>query len=837
MTDLRVAARELCAAPLVTAVAILSLALGIGANTAVFSLVNSLLLRPLPVVEPQRLAVVSNTRAVSQGFTAAWTYAIWDEIRQRAQPFEGACAWWMDRLNLAPRGGETEPVDVVWVSGEYFSTIGTSALLGRTITTADDIRGGGRDTAVAVISYELWQRRFGRAGNVLGMSLTIERVPFTIVGVTPPEFSGAEVGRTFDVALPMNTEPLIGGKESRIQAGPGFYVFAVLLRLKPGQSVDAATAILRGVQPQIREAAMPAAVPPLVQKEFLKDAFTVVPAATGTSRLRARYERPLVVILVVVALVLFIACANIANLQLARAIARGHELSVRVALGAARWRIARQWVVESLLLSTAGALLGLLFAAWTSRLLMAQLSTTLNRVYLDLSLDWRVLAFTSGIAVATTLLFGTLPALRAFNVVPMDALREQKRGASTDTRGRLSNGLVIVQVALSVVIVVAAGLFVRSFAKLATLPLGFDSNRVLLVTVNIARTQVAASDRVTFIHRLVREVAAVPGVTNAAASLNTPAFPMSLIETVQIPNSGLSLQPSTNRRLGPNTTFANVLTPGWFATYGTPIKAGRDFDDRDVKEAPAVIIVNEAFVRKFLAGKDPIGATVAFERGHDAPVPKTVVGVVGNAVYNSLRAEDAPTEYAPLAQLDFPAHMLSEIAISVRASAASPMRLARSIAASLTTVNRDLVFSFRPLTDQVSASLTQERLVAMLSGLFGVLALLLAGLGLYGLTAYAVACRRAEIGIRMALGSTGAGVVRLVVSRAAWLVATGILIGVGVSAWASTFVATLLYGLDPRDPATIVGAVVMLVIVGTVAAWLPALRASRLDPATVLRES
>ena len=839
MNDLRVAVRELRAVPLVTAVAVLSLALGIGANTAIFSLVNSLLLRPLPVVEPQRLAIVSDTRAVNLGFTAAWTYSIWDQLRQRAQPFDGACAWWMDRLNLAPRGGEKEPVDVVWVSGEYFSTIGASALLGRTITTADDIPGAGRETAVAVISYELWQRRFGGAGNVLGMSLTIERVPFTIVGVTPPEFFGAEVGRTFDVALPMNAEPLIGGKDSRVQAGPGpgFYVFTVLLRLKPGQSVDAATAILRGVQPQIREAAMPAAVPRLVQKEFLKDAFTLVPAATGTSRLRARYQRPLVVMLVVVALVLFIACANIANLQLARAIARGHEIAVRVALGAQRWRVARQWLVESLLLSTAGALLGLLFAAWTSRLLVAQLSTTLNRVYLDLSLDWRVLAFTSGIAVATTLLFGTLPALRAFNVVPMAELREQKRGASTDTRGRLSNGLVIVQVALSVVIVVAAGLFVRSFAKLATLPLGFDSNRVLLVTVNIARTQVAASDRVSFIHRLVREVAAVPGVTNAAASLNTPASPLGLIEMVHIPITALSLYPFTNRRLGANTTFANVLTPGWFAAYGTPIKAGRDFGDRDVKEAPAVIIVNEAFVRKFLAGKDPIGATVAFERGHDAPVPKTVIGVVGNAVYNSLRAEDAPTEYAPLAQLDFPAHMLSEMAISVRASAGSPMRLARSIAAALMAVDRDLVFGFRPMTDQVSASLTQERLVAMLSGFFGVLALLLAGLGLYGLTAYGVACRRAEIGIRMALGSTGAGVVRLVVSRAAWLIVAGVLIGVVVSAWASTFVATLLHGLDPRDPPTMVGAGVMLAVVGTLAAWLPALRASRLDPATVLRES
>jgi predicted permease len=835
MNDLRVAARELRAAPLVTAVAILSLALGIGANTAVFSLVNSLLLRPLPVVEPQRLAVVSDTRFVGQGTAAGWTYSVWDQIRQRAQPFDGACAWWTERLNLAPRGGQTEPIDAMWVSGDYFSTLGTSALLGRTITANDDVRGGGRDAAVAVISYELWQRRFEGAGSVIGMPLMIERVPFTIVGVTPPEFFGAEVGRTFDVALPMNTEPLIRGTESRIRPEGGFAALTVVLRLKPGQSVDAATTYLHGVQPQIREAAMPAEWGPRSQREFLKDAFTAVPAATGTSRLRVRYQRPLAVILTVVALVLFIACANIANVQLARAIARGHELSVRVALGAARWPLARQWLMESLLLSIMGAILGLLFASWTSRLLVAQLSTTLNRVYLDLSLDWRVLSFTATIAVATTVLFGTLPALRASGAAPIEALREQGRGSSTGLRAGLSNGLVIAQVALSVVIVVAAGLFVRSFAKLATLPLGFESNRVLLVNVNLARIQ--SSARVAFVHRLVSEISSVPGVMKASASMNTPVAPLGIVDIVHVPNAPLSVQPFMNGRLGPHSTFVNFVTPEWFATYGTPIRTGRDFDDRDVKGAPSAIVVNEAFVRKFLPGRNPIGATVVFERGRDAPAPRTVVGVVGDAVYDSLRREDAPTEYVPLAQADFPLQVPIDMSISVRASAGSPMRLARTIAAALTAADPNLMFAFRPLTDQVGASLTQERLIAMLSGFFGVLALLLAGLGLYGLAAYSVACRRAEIGIRMALGSTGAGVVRLVVSRAAWLVAAGILIGVGVSAWASTFVATLLYGLDPRDPPTMIGAGVMLVIVGIVAAWLPALRASRLDPATVLRES
>ena len=835
MSDLRVAVRALRASPIVAAVAIVSLALGIGANTAIFSLVDSLLLRPLPVVEPQRLAVISDTRFGAQGIAASWTYGIWDQFRQHAQPFDGACAWWTERLNLAPRGGESQPVDAMWTSGEYFATLGVPAMLGRTITVRDDERGAGNP--VAVISYDMWQRRFGGAASAIGQPIVVERVPFTIVGVTPPGFFGADVGRTFDVAMPMNAEPLIRGAESRIGLERGYSALTVLLRLKPAQPIEAATAILRGMQPQVREAAMPATLPAAARKDFLKDPFVVIPAATGTSRLRARYERPLVVILVVVALVLLIACANIANLQLARGIARRHELSVRVALGASRWRLARQSLIESLLLAAAGTGLGLLFAGWSSRLLVAQLSSTANRVYLDLSLDWRVLAFAATAAVVTTVLFGVLPAVRAAKAAPIDALKDQARGATAEARANLSNGLVVAQVALSVVIVVAAGLFVRSFAKLATLPLGFDADRVLVVNVNLASTHVAPDDRIAFMDRLAQTVAAVPGVAKAGASLLTPVQGLGLVDIVHVPGVPLSFVPMTNGKLGNQSTFANLVTPGWFSTYGTPIKAGRDFDERDVKGAPAVIVVNEAFVRKFLPGTNPIGTTVAFEQGRSAPVPKTVVGVVVDSAYTSLRNGDVPIEYAPLAQFNFPSRPPNDFSVSVRASTGSPMLLARGIAAALTAVDGDLAFGFRPIADQVSASLTQERLIAMLSGFFGALALLLAGLGLYGLTAYAVSRRRAEIGIRMALGSTSGAVVRLVVGRTVWLVAAGVILGVGASAWASTFVATLLFGLDARDPATLLGAGIVLVAVGTATAWLPAHRASRLDPAIVLREN
>jgi putative ABC transport system permease protein len=834
MQDLRLAVRALRTTPIISLVAVLSLALGVGANTAIFSLVNSLLLRMLPVVEPQRLALLSSDRAIGEGFTAGWTYGIWNQIRQRARPFDGAITWSPERFNLAG-GGETLPVEGIYASRDFFTTLGVPALLGRTFTPADDVRGGGQDGPVAVISYGLWQRRFGGAATVIGTPLVVERVPFTIIGVTPPAFFGAEIGRSFDVALPLDAESLIRGSDSRLTLDGGFYGLTIMLRLKPGQSLEAANALVRGMQPQIREGAMPASTPPQLQKEFLNESFVLVPGGSGLSRLREGYERPLATIFVVVALVLLIACANIANLQLARATARRHELSIRLALGAPRWRLARQLLVESLVLSGVGTVLGLVFATWGSRAIVAQLSTAANRVFLDLSVDWRVLAFTAAVGVATTMIFGTAPALRAARVAPIDVLKEHGRGASGDARVNLSSGLVVAQVALSLVLVVAAGLFVRTFEKLTTRPRGFDSERVLVVRVNVAHTRVDPTERIPFFRRLASEVASVPGVARAAASTTTPVAGLGILDAVSVPGMPPTFELMIGGQLGAHSTFANFIMPGWFAVYGTPIRAGRDFDDRDTKGGPPVILVNEAFVRKFLPGQSPVGATVAFERGRGAPLPKTVVGVVTDSVYGSLRDLAPPTEYVPLTQWDY-GPVGTDVSISVRASSGSPALLERSVTSALTAVDRDLVLSFRPLAEQVNASLQQERLVALLSGFFGALALLLAGLGLYGVTAYAVARRRSEIGIRLALGAVPGGVIRLVLSRVSILVGAGILVGTGLSVWVSTFVASLLYGLEPRDPSTLIGAAITLAAVGAVAGSLPAYRASRIEPAEVLRE-
>lgn len=821
MHEVRLALRALRATPVVSIVAVLSLALGIGANTAIFSLVNSVALKTLPVREPQALVMVS----ASGGGMWSWTNPIWEQIRARqTELFDGAMAWSSDNFDLS-QGGETQFVDGIWASGGFFEVLGVPAMLGRVLTPDDDRRGGGPDGPVAVISHGFWQRRYGGAADVLGRSLTLNRVPFTIVGVTPPDFFGTEVGDRFDVVIPIGAEPLLRGKESALDQR-SYWWLDVMMRLKPGQTLTAAEAALRGVQPQIREATLPTDWRPETLASYLKETFTLLPAANGQSYLRRRYMRPLYTLLVVVGLVLLVACANIANLLLARGTARRHELSVRLALGASRLRLARQLLVESLVLSGAGALVGLLFARWGSQLLVRQLSTSTNSVFLDLSLDWRVLAFTAAAAILTTLVFGTAPALRATRVEPIEALKEHGRGPIGRGRVGPASTLVVAQVALSLVLIVAAGLFVRTFTSLANLHLGFDRDRVLVVSVATPRGEDAPPDRIGLAARVREAATSVPGVAHAAVSVVTPVSGSTWQFSVDVPGG----TPLPERQ---NGSHVNLITPGWFATYGTPLLAGRDFDTGDRLGARPVAIVNEAFARKFLNGANPIGHSVRHVGRPKVPPPFEIVGLAADAVYRSLRDPVPPTMYVPIAQWEEPPHSIS---LSVRAAQGSPALLARPIAAALAELDPKLGLTFRPLADQVHAALTQERLIAMLSGFFGALALLLAGLGLYGVTSYSVSRRRTELGIRIALGAAPAGVVRLVLARLVAVVAIGVVLGGVASWWAARFVGTLLYGLPARDPVTLVSAAVVLAGVGAIAGWLPARRAARIDPAEVLRE-
>jgi predicted permease len=707
--------------------------------------------------------------------------------------------------------------------------VGVPAFVGGAFTEADDARGGRPDGAVVMVSYNFWQQRFGGAPDIVGRTLTLDRVPFRIVGVTPPGFFGLEVGETFGVVLPWGEEPLLHGRESCLDGRGNNCWLRIMARLRPGQTLQIATTALRAVQRQIWEATVPGNLRAEYRESYLTESFVLLAASTGTSYLRQLYTRPLVTVMVVVALVLLIACANVANVLLARGIARRHELSVRLALGASRSRLVRQLLIEAIVLTGTATAVALAIAFWGSRLLAAQLSTRSTTVFLDVSMDWRVLLFTTSVAVTTALLFGVAPAFYTSRVAPMDAMKVHRRGATGAALGTLSSGLVVAQIVVSVVLVVAAGLFVRTFASLATRPLGFDRDHVLLVNLDAQQAVVAPAQRVAMYDHIRDTVRSVPGVRAVAVSMVTPVGGMGLGPHIEV-SGGVPVQGNAYGMNG----VTNVVTPDWFETFGTPLIAGRDFTERDRPGSPRVAIVNQTLARKFLNSANPIGHTISLGTPGRS-VTMDIVGVVADAVYSSVSEVVPATVYTPLAQFYLSPTLLASVNLSVRSRTGSPAMLRTAVAASVGRVNPDLSLTFRVLADQVNASLRQERLVATLSGFFGALALLLAGLGLYGVTSYAVSRRRTEFGIRMALGAPPSRIVQLVLWRVALLVGAGVTVGAIVSLWASKFVASLLYGLEPRDPGTFASAVIVLTLVAAFAAWVPARRASRTDPAITLR--
>jgi predicted permease len=823
-SDLRDAVRSLWSTPVVTSVAVLSLALGIGANTAIFSIVNALMLRALPVRQPQQLVqVLTGTQRTT------WSNPLWERLRDDApQLFAGAFAYSRQQLDLAS-GGEEQPAETIVASGGFFEVLGVPAILGRTFTPENDVRQGeGTERRlVAVLSYRFWQRRYGGAADVLGKTIALDRVPFTIIGVTGPEFTGVDQGSSFDVAVPLASDPLIRGTGEDRMDERSWWWLRVIARLKSGDTIDRATAAVRGVQPQLRQATIPTNYRPQDVPRYLTDPFIVRAAANGPNTLGRQYRDPLNILMVVVGLVLLIACANIANLLLARANARRHELSVRVALGASAWRIARQLLTESLMLAAGGALLGLAFARWAAQLLVHELSSSGSRIALDTALDWRVLAFTAAIALATALLFGIVPALRSTRVQPHDAMKEQGRSIVGEPRFGLASVLVAAQVALSLVLVVGAALFVGTFSSLARVRLGFDPDPVMVVSVSATRSATPPAQRGALYERLREAVLAVPGVKDASLQDLTPLSASEWDSLIANP-PGMSLSEQDR------DVHVNAVSPGWFATYGTPILAGRDFTLRDDLSAPKVILINETFAKKYFSGADPIGQVVRDEPSPgENPPPMQIIGIVRDAVYDSLRDQIPPTMY--VAQLQRKqAHPSVEIA--VRSASGSPALLTHQIVEAIGRLDRDVTLSFAPLRETVREFTVQERVLAILSGFFGALALLLAALGLYGVMAYAVSRRRTEIGIRMALGAGPAGAVRLVLTRAAILVGAGVATGAALSFWASRFVAGLLFGLPAHDPRAFLLAAVTLMVSGAVAAWLPARRAAHIDPAQVLRE-
>jgi predicted permease len=823
--DVRLALRTLAATPTVTAAAIISLALGIGANTAIFSLINGLLLRQLPVRDPARLVLVTD------GKRDYWQYAVFRQVQSSPALFDGTLAWAGARFDLA-NGGESAFVNGLWVSGSYFDVLGVPPLLGRTLGETDDAAGGGPNGPVAVISYDFWQRHFAGRLDVIGRGLTLDRVAFTIVGVAPRGFFGTDVGHAFDVAVPFSAWSV-----SNHTRDVSISTVSIMARLRRDQTIGEATARLRGIQPEIRRATLPSGWPQAFLNRYLTDPMTLESGATGFSALRARFSRPLLAMLIVVALVLLVACVNLANLSLARATARRRELGMRLALGASVWRLMRQLIAESLVLAIAGASAGLVVASWFAGVLTRHLSTTApssgpnamtGAVFLDTSVNELVLAFAVVVTIVTLLVFATVPAWRAARVDPLDAIVEHRWTAHRRAAWRATDVFIAIQVAMSLVLIALASLLVRTLASLETRPLGFDRQGLLVATIDTQHASMSLEARQALYVQIVEAVRRVPDVEHAALSF-VPAvvnggMPGQPIQAV----SGTAPLPPT----GANTAL-NLISPGWFQTMKIPLIAGRDIRPGDRLDAPQVVVVNQAFARKFLGTANPIGHSISLFLPGPPPPPVEIVGVVGDSVYGGLRSQIQETMYLPIAQRsDIWLRFLTPIDLTIRSRSGHLGSLERTVVGTIGSVNPDLSLALHPLSDYVSDSLVQERLVAMLSGGFAVLALVLAAIGLYGVTAYAIARRRTEIGIRLALGASAAHIVRLTVARLATWIALGAASGAVAGLWTSSYVASLLYGVQPRDPATLAGAVVVLAMTAMLAAWTPVRAAIRTDPAS-----
>ena len=647
--DLRYGLRLLRLNPGFTAIVVLSLALGTGANTAIFQLIDSLRLRTLPVSNPQQLADVrildtSWRHGRVHGRYPDITNAQWEQIRDHQRVFSSMLAWATEGgFNLA-RGGEARYASGIWVSGDFFKTLEVRALRGRTLTAEDDRRGCG--SPPAVISYAFWQREYGGGPDAVGRMISLDGHSFEIVGITPPSFAGIDVGRQFDVAVPLCSEALMHGESSLIDLRNGYWLSAVG-RLKPGVTIEQANAEMAALSTGILEATVPPQYDAEAQKHFMQYKFGAFPAATGFSNLRRRYETPLWMLLAIAAMVLLIACANIGNLLLARASARGREIAVRLSLGASRARLIRQLLVESLLIGVAGTVLGAVLAQWISRFLVAFIGTSAPDVYVDLHPDSLVLSFTTAIALLTTILFGMAPAFGATRVAPAAALKSAGRNlAGGRERFSLRRGLVVSQVAFSLVLLVGAMLFVRSLKNILSVDAGFQTAGIMEADLDFSQLKIPAPQRQTYKLNLIDRLRALPGVEGVA-------------DASVVPLSGFGW--SNNVILAGATKPADVsssftqVSPDFFSTMEMPIVAGRAFNEGDRANSPKVAVVNQSFVKKILNGGNPIGARFQIEEevGRARPVYE-IVGLVRDTKYYDLRDEFAPEAYVTTAQDDQP---------------------------------------------------------------------------------------------------------------------------------------------------------------------------------------
>ena len=812
--DVRYALRLLARSPGFTAVALLSLGLGIGANTAVFSLVNAVILRPMPVEDADSLVAIYTTDERNPG-TIPVSHLNFEDLRDQNTALSGMAAMSFGQVNYLPDDGESSQEPIQLVSGNYFDLMGVRMALGRGFRAEEDGAPGAHP--VAVLSWAFWQRELGGSEDVLGRTITLNRTPFTVVGVTARTFTGTfPFGPSLWVPMAMHdvAQPEMQWYGQR----RGLFLFPVG-RLREGVTVEQARASLRAVMANLEReypvdnAGRSADLQPLVEAR-------INPGGQGQLLTLSR------LLLATVGLVLLIACANIANLLLARASRRRRELAVRLAIGASRWRLVRQLLTESVILAVAGGALGLLLANW----LASTLVTMPNLLPLPLDetglvLDPRVLAFTLAVSVATGLIFGLVPALEASRSDVVGAIKQESL-AGGEGRAWLRKGLVAGQVALSVVSLVAAGLFLRSLSATVRIDPGFATGEVATLSVNLGREGYDEARGSLFYRQLVEHAGALPGVVTASMAQSVPLGTAGFLRSVYLDSSDAT---EMDRRF----VNVNYVSPGYFGTTDIPLLRGRDFDGRDTSGAPPVAIVNEAMARQFWPDGDALGQRFRFFGEDEAT---EVVGVVRNSKVNAL-AEDPPVAvaYEPLYQDYQPFASLL-----VRTDGpAGPV--ASSLRGAVAAIDPALaVLNVTTLEDQVRQSLTGQQTLTAVVGLLGGVALLLATMGLYGIASFWVGQRTREIGLRMALGAKPAGMLALVMRQAMLVVAIGLAAGLAVAVGVGTLVRAqvqaMLVDVSPTDAGTYAGTAVVLCLVALLACLVPARRAARIDPVTALKQ-
>jgi predicted permease len=807
--DLRYGARTLAKNKGFTLVSVLVLAVGIGANSAIFSVVNAVLLRPLPYPEPERLVVLWGDKEANEGH-AVVSYPDLEDWRAQTRTLEDVAAFNQSGA-LLQGDGEPQPMSGANVSAELFSALRVRPALGRVFTREEDRNGA---PPVIMIGHALWQRRFNSDPKIVGQQIRVGGggVSTTVVGVLPPGFTFPAQAERTDFLRPM-AQALAERATMRSS-----YSMPVLARLKPGATAQEADAEMRAIAARIEQQ---------YPDEGFRLGRQLVPLEEEV--VGSPLRRSLFVLLGAVGLVLLIGCANIAHLLLARAATRHREMAIRTALGASRTRVIRQLLTESLLLSVIGGGLGLLLAMWGVDLLIASSPVDIPRLK-DVALDSRVVAFTLSISVLTGIIFGLAPALQAARVDLNDVLKEGGRGASVGaSRSRLRAALVVAEVALSLVLLVGAGLLLKSFAKLTNVDPGFDPQDVTATSITLAKQKYPTDERrLAAFSEIVARARGVPGVESAAVIYPLPMSGTTTSNTFVIEGRA---EPSPRDKTAANY---RAISPDYFRVMRTRLVRGRAFDERDRADAPQVVIVNESFARRYFAGEEPVGKRIAIERGpvDDArQPPREIVGVAADVRHEALDAEAGEEFYVPYAQAPE-----ASMNLVVREAGGATGATAAGVREAIRQVDKDqYVPAVRRMADLVAGSVARRRFNAMLTGLFAAVALLLASIGIFGVTAYTVAMRTHEIGVRMALGARAADVLRLVLWQGLRLILFGVGLGLLGSLAMTRVLAGMLYGVTPTDAPTFAAVSLLLTVVALLACYVPARRATRVDPMIALR--